>query len=54
MAELESTTVDDLLGCTEYEGPRKSLRQMEAAIVRGAKREASPPIVSSPGRIAAP
>lgn len=32
---LETTTVDDLIGCAGYEGPRKSLRQMEAGIARG-------------------
>ena len=31
------TTVEDVLGCTGYKGPRKSLEDMEAAIAKGAR-----------------
>ena len=30
------TTVDDLIGCTGYKGPARSLEEMEAAIAAGA------------------
>lgn len=29
------TTLDDLVGCTEYKGPAKSLKEMEAGIALG-------------------
>lgn len=32
-------SVDDLLGCMKYEGPRRSLADMEAAIRIGAKSQ---------------
>lgn len=32
-----SASLDDLLGCTGYRGPRRSLRDMQEAIVRGAR-----------------
>lgn len=35
--ELPETTLDELLGCTGYQGPRHSLEGMEAAIARGAR-----------------
>ena len=31
------TSVGDLVGCTGYRGPRRSLADMEAAIARGAR-----------------
>ncbi len=31
------TTLDELFGCTGYQGPRRSLEDMEAAIVKGAR-----------------
>lgn len=31
------TTLHDLLGCTGYTGPRRSLEEMEQAIARGAR-----------------
>lgn len=35
-ASVPETTLDDLVGCTGYRGPRRSLEDMEAAIARGA------------------
>jgi AbrB family looped-hinge helix DNA binding protein len=34
---FKKTTVEDVLGCLHYKGPRKSLKDMEAAIAKGAK-----------------
>jgi len=31
------TTVNDLLGCTGYKGPKKSLKEMDLAIAKGVK-----------------
>ena len=31
------TTLEDLVGCTGYEGPAKSLKEMEAGIAKGAR-----------------
>ena len=31
------TTLEELFGCTGYEGPRRSLEDMEAAIAKGAR-----------------
>jgi AbrB family looped-hinge helix DNA binding protein len=33
----EPASVDDLLGCTGYRGPRKTLEEMAEAIRRGAR-----------------
>ena len=33
----EETKMDEVVGCVGYEGPRKSLKDMEAAIEKGAK-----------------
>lgn len=33
---FEETRIEDVLGCTGYKGPRKSLRDMEDAIAKGA------------------
>lgn len=35
---LPETTLADLVGCTGYRGPSRSLEEMEAAIVRGARK----------------
>ncbi len=32
----QATTLEDLFGCSGYEGPRRSLEEMEAAIAKGA------------------
>ncbi len=37
---IPETTLEDLVGCTGYHGPRKSLAEMEAAIARGARQRA--------------
>lgn len=37
VAQPPTATVDDLLGCTGYHGPRRSLADMEAAIRTEAK-----------------
>jgi len=34
---LEATTVEEVMGCIPYEGPRKTLKDMEEAIAKGAK-----------------
>lgn len=31
------TKIDEVMGCVGYEGPMKSLKDMEAAIAKGAK-----------------
>ena len=31
------TTLEELFGCTGYQGPRRSLEDMEAAIAKGAR-----------------
>jgi len=33
----EETKIDEVIGCLGYEGPKKSLKDMEAAIAKGAK-----------------
>ena len=35
---LSGTTVDEVLGCLAYEGPRKTLADMDAGIAKGAKQ----------------
>jgi AbrB family looped-hinge helix DNA binding protein len=37
VAELPAASIEDLLGCTGYRGPRRSLADMEAAIRAEAK-----------------
>jgi len=37
MKPYEETKIEDVLGCVGYEGPKKSLKDMEAAIAKGAK-----------------
>ena len=34
---FKETTIDEVIGCVGYEGPRKSLKDMEAAVAKGAK-----------------
>ena len=38
--EIPQTRVGDLLGCTGYEGPRKTLDEMHEAIARGVRSRA--------------
>ena len=33
----EKTNIDEVLGCVGYTGPKKSLKNMDAAIAKGAK-----------------
>ena len=33
----KETTIEEVMGCVAYEGPKKSLQDMEAAIAKGAK-----------------
>ncbi len=33
----KETKIDEVIGCVGYEGPKKSLKDMEAAIAKGAK-----------------
>ena len=35
----KETKIDEVIGCVGYEGPKKSLMDMEAAIVKGAKED---------------
>jgi AbrB family looped-hinge helix DNA binding protein len=37
-ADVPETTLEDLLGCTGYQGPAHSLEEMEAGIAQGARR----------------
>lgn len=34
---FKRTTVEEVRGCLQYKGPRKSLKDMEAAIAKGSK-----------------
>jgi AbrB family looped-hinge helix DNA binding protein len=36
----KETTIEDVIGCVGYKGPKKSLEDMEAAIAQGAKENA--------------
>lgn len=38
-AVVPETTLDDVVGCTGYQGPRRSLEEMEEAIARGAREQ---------------
>ena len=40
--EVPETTLEDLAGCTGYQGPRRSLREMEEAVARGARESGGP------------
>jgi hypothetical protein len=33
------TKAEELLGCVDYKGPKKSLKEMEAAIAKGARHK---------------
>ena len=35
---FQETTVDEVMGCIPYKGPRKTLKDMEAAIAKGVKK----------------
>ena len=37
LPEVRATTLGELVGCTGYRGPRRSLADMERAIARGAR-----------------
>jgi len=36
--DVPETRLEDLIGCTGYKGPAKSLEEMEAGIAEGARR----------------
>jgi AbrB family looped-hinge helix DNA binding protein len=36
--DVPETSLDDLVGCAGYEGPPRSLEEMEAGIAEGARR----------------
>jgi AbrB family looped-hinge helix DNA binding protein len=36
--DVPETTLEDLIGCSGYKGPAKSLQQMEEGIAEGARR----------------
>ena len=36
---FKKTTINEVIGCVGYRGPRKSLKDMEAAIAKGAKEK---------------
>jgi len=36
----EKTKIEDVIGCVGYKGPKKSLKDMEAAITKGARENA--------------
>ena len=36
MSPYSETKVEELVGCVGYEGPKKSLKEMETAIAKGA------------------
>ena len=35
--KFKETKIQEVLGCVSYDGPRKSMRDMEAAIAKGAR-----------------
>ncbi len=35
--KVPSTSIDDLLGCVAYDGPAKTLEEMDQAIAKGAR-----------------
>jgi len=39
MTPYSETKAEELLGCVGYKGPKKSLREMEAAIAKGAGKK---------------
>ena len=38
VTDVPETTLEELLGCTGYQGPAHSLEEMEAGIAKGARR----------------
>jgi hypothetical protein len=47
--DLPERTLDEVMGCIPYEGPPRSLEEMEEAIARGARPPHRPsPTVTSP------
>jgi AbrB family looped-hinge helix DNA binding protein len=40
--EVQETRLEDLIGCTGYRGPAKTLEEMEAGIARGARQRRNP------------
>lgn len=36
-AAISETSLEDLVGCTGYKGPRRSLKEMDEGIARGVK-----------------
>jgi hypothetical protein len=38
LPKMRGSSLEDLLGCTGYRGPRVTVEQMDAAIARGARR----------------
>jgi hypothetical protein len=36
-ADVPETSLDELVGCTGYAGPRRSLEDMDEAVARGAR-----------------
>jgi hypothetical protein len=38
MEILPPTRIEDLIGCTGYRGPAKSLKEMDQGIAKGARR----------------
>jgi AbrB family looped-hinge helix DNA binding protein len=36
---FKSTSINDVLGCTDYKGRKKSLKEMQAGIAKGAKKQ---------------
>lgn len=39
MSPYSETKAEELLGCVGYEGPKKSLKEMESAITKGAGKK---------------
>jgi AbrB family looped-hinge helix DNA binding protein len=39
ISPYSKTKVEDLVGCVGYQGPKKSLQEMEAAIAKGARKK---------------
>jgi len=39
VTDVPETTLEELLGCTGYQGPAHSLEEMEAGVAKGARRK---------------
>lgn len=37
--QVQETSLEDLVGCTGYRGPRRSLEEMEEGIARGVREQ---------------